>query len=123
MREAMRNHLESMFQSVLMVPNADSLIDVVAPLEPELAIVALSMSVNDRIALIREVKARAPRVKVIVVSLQDEAVIVRDVMGAGASAFVLKRTVGTDLIPAVRDVLRGGRFVSPDVDAGDSPTR
>ena len=123
MRRAIRTLLESMFESVLMVPNANSLIDVVCPLEPDLAIVDLPLSVNDKIDLIREVKARAPRVKVIVVSLHDEAVIVRDMMDAGASGFILKRSVATDLIPAVHDVLGGGRFISPDLGgaAGESP--
>jgi DNA-binding NarL/FixJ family response regulator len=36
-------------------------------------------------------------------------------MSSGASAYVLKRSAGRDLVKAVDEVLKGGTFVSPTI--------
>ena len=46
-----------------------------------------------------------------------------EVMAAGAQGFVLKRTAATDLIPAVRAVLRGRKYVSPQLKKEGKHTR
>jgi len=41
--------------------------------------------------------------------------VVDDVMASGVEGFVLKRRAVIDLIPAIREVLRGKKYISPDV--------
>jgi DNA-binding NarL/FixJ family response regulator len=36
-------------------------------------------------------------------------------MASGIEGFVLKRRAAIDLIPAIREVLRGHKYISPDV--------
>lgn len=43
----------------------------------------------------------------------EEPAVVSEVLDAGAMGFVLKRSAVSDRIPAVREVLRGGTYVSP----------
>ena len=121
MRQGIRTLLESMFETVAMVANAKSLIDVVSTLKPDLTIVDLMLPVNDEVDLICELNTREPDTKILVISLHGEPVVVADVMAKGALGFVLKRSVATDLIPAVRQVLQCRRYVSPTVETQSGP--
>ncbi len=56
--------------------------------------------------------------KVIILSVHDEKSVLDDVMAAGVEGFVLKRRAVIDLIPAIREVLQGHKYISPDVDKG-----
>ena len=49
--------------------------------------------------------------KIIVLSVHDEPTVVQAALEAGASGFVLKRAIATDLLNAVDAVLAGGRYV------------
>ncbi len=54
-----------------------------------------------------DLRAGSPGLKVIVISVHDEAGVERAAMAAGADAFVLKRAIATDLLPAAEAVLTG----------------
>ncbi len=61
---------------------------------------------------------RHPGLRLIVLSVHDDPSVAHEIGNAGAAGFVLKRSAATDLIPAVREALRGGRYVSPGVGRG-----
>jgi DNA-binding NarL/FixJ family response regulator len=46
-------------------------------------------------------------------TVEEEPDFVRSALGAGASAYVLKFRLGTELLPATRAALVGKLFVSP----------
>jgi DNA-binding NarL/FixJ family response regulator len=60
-------------------------------------------------------KCHYPELRLVVLSVHDDPIVVAEARSAGAVGFVLKRTVGTDLLSAVREVLAGGMYVSPAV--------
>jgi hypothetical protein len=60
-----------------------------------------------------------PGAKIIVVTLNNDADIVREVLGDGASGYVLKLDANKELLRAVEVVLQGGQFVSAGVRRGD----
>ena len=45
----------------------------------------------------------------------DEKAVMDDVMAAGVEGFVLKHRAVVDLIPAIRGVLQGGKYISPHI--------
>ena len=59
----------------------------------------------------------APRVKVLVLSMQDDPRYVREAFAAGASGYVLKEAADVEVVGAVREVARGGRYVHPELGA------
>jgi DNA-binding NarL/FixJ family response regulator len=119
---SLRSLLASRFVVVVMVADAESLVDAVARLEPDLVIVDLSMPVAEGSNIVRQLKQRYPDLRVLVLSVHDEPTVVRLILDAGVSGFVLKRTVATDLLPAVEAALQGGSYVSPALSKG-APTR
>jgi DNA-binding NarL/FixJ family response regulator len=74
------------------------------------------MPVAGEFNVARRLKNHYPELKVIILSVHDEPTIVKAALAAGACGFVLKRSVATDLIPAVREVLQGRTYISPAVD-------
>ena len=64
-----------------------------------------------------EIKEAAPKAGLLVLSMQDDPSYVREAFAVGASGYVLKEAAGAELINAVREIARGGRYVHPELGA------
>jgi two-component system response regulator NreC len=54
---------------------------------------------------------------VLVLSMQDDPQYVRQAFAAGASGYVLKEAADVEVVAAIREVARGGRYVHPELGA------
>jgi two-component system secretion response regulator SsrB len=102
--EGIRGLLESAFGSVIMVADEASLIEGAARLQPDVAVVDLSLARGRSLDWLQTVRASCPGLKVVVLSVHDEESVRRAAMDAGADAYVLKRAIATDLLPAIEAV-------------------
>jgi two-component system secretion response regulator SsrB len=93
-----------------MVADEASLIDGADRIQPDVAVVDLSLAGGAGLGWLPALRQRCPELKVIVLSVHDEQSVRRAAMEAGADAFVLKRAIATDLLSAINAV-RGGRSV------------
>jgi DNA-binding NarL/FixJ family response regulator len=74
-----------------------------------LAVVDLSLTPGEQgLGLVRRLRARFPQLKLIVVGVHDDAHVRQSALDAGASGFVPRRAVASDLLPAVAAVLADG---------------
>ena len=105
--EGVRGLLETAFGTVVMVADEASLLEGAGRLQPDVAVVDLSLAQDSGLGWLRALRQRCPDLKVIVLSVHDEQSVRRAAMEAGADAFVLKRAIATDLLPAVDAVRRG----------------
>jgi DNA-binding NarL/FixJ family response regulator len=110
-----RRLLEAEVETVLMVADETSLRHALEHFNPDLVVADLSLPVSTKTNIARELKKSFPQVKVIILSIHDESSVADDVMASGIEGFVLKRRAVIDLIPAIRQVLRGGTYISPDL--------
>lgn len=115
MLEGIRSLLDTLFETVVMVADERSLFEAAERLQADLAVVDLSLPVFGEANVARGLKKRCPDLKFIITSVHDDLTVVNEALAAGALGFVLKRSVGTDLIPAVQVVLRGRTYVSPAI--------
>ena len=99
--EGVRGLLESAFGTVMMVADEASLLEGAKRLQPDMAVVDLSLARHGDLDWLRAVRERSPEIKVIVLSVHDEDSVRQAAIGAGADAFVVKRNIATDLLPAV----------------------
>jgi DNA-binding NarL/FixJ family response regulator len=106
--EGVRGLLETTFGTVVMVADEASMLESAGRLQPDVAIVDLSLAQGSGVGWLSAIRQRCPRLKVIVLSVHDEQAVRQAALEAGADAFVLKRAIATDLLPAVEH-LRGGR--------------
>ena len=78
-------------------------------------VLLLSMSVGDLsgIEIGRQLRRSGYDPRIVIMTVDEEPDFVKSALGAGASAYVLKFRLGTDLLPATRAALVGKLFVSP----------
>ena len=113
--EGIRGLLETTFDKVFMVADQGSLMEGAERLRPQVIVVDLSLAQGDSLSLLRKLHERAPTAKLLLLSVHDEPAITSSVLAAGADGVVLKRSIATDLLPAVDAIVAGKRFVSPAV--------
>ncbi len=81
-------------------------------LNPEIAVIDLSLGGKSGLELIKQVQALTPRPYVLVLSMHDEAYYAERALRAGALGYVMKREITGKIIEAVRQVLQGKVYVS-----------
>ena len=109
-----RRLLEAEVETVLMVADETSLKHALEHFNPDLVVADLSLPVSTNTNIARELKKNFPQIKVIILSIHDESSVIEDVMASGIEGFVLKRRAVIDLIPAIRQVRRGLKYISPN---------
>jgi DNA-binding NarL/FixJ family response regulator len=114
--EGVRGLLATAFGSVVMVADEASLIEGAARLQPDVAIVDLSLAPDSHLNWLQTIRRSCPALKVIVLSVHDERSVREAAMRAGADAFVLKRAIATDLLSTVDAVRRGAGMAAPPED-------
>lgn len=82
---------------------------------PDIAIIDLSLDGEDGIELIDYIKSRWPSIKVLVYSSHDEDTYAGRVLRAGAMGFISKREPLPKIVAAVRQVLGGEVYLSPQM--------
>jgi DNA-binding NarL/FixJ family response regulator len=79
---------------------------------PDLAILDVAMPRLTGLQATREIKARAPGVDVLILSMHDDERYLFEALKAGASGYVLKQKADRELLDAVRAVGRGEPFLT-----------
>jgi len=83
-----------------------------AQLKPDILILDLSMPHMDGIECLIELKLREPAAKVIVLTMHEDETYLKEVMKAGAVAYVNKSAVDTELFKAIQTVRKGEIYLS-----------
>lgn len=83
--------------------------------KPDLVLVDLSLKGGSGLELIKDIKKLYPKMLIIVVSLHDENVYAERVMRAGAKGYIMKSEATESILTAIRQVLKGGIYLSPDM--------
>ena len=90
-------------------------VELVATRSPDLVLMDLKMPGMNGVEATRQISARYPQVKVLVLTTYDDDEWVFDAIRAGASGYLLKDTPREDLIKAVRGTMAGKSYVDPAV--------
>ncbi len=88
--------------------------DLALELRPDLAILDVKMPGLTGLQATREIRAEAPEVAVLILSMHDEERYLFEALKAGASGYVLKRAADRELVDAIRAVERGEPFLTPE---------
>ena len=80
---------------------------------PDLVLIDISLKRGHGLELVRQIKARAPEVKMLIVSMHDEPYFAERALGAGAHGYITKLEATDKMVEAIRSVLGGKVFLSP----------
>ena len=90
-------------------------VELFRKLNPDLVLMDLRMPVKDGIAATREIKSSHPNARVLMLTTYDGDTDIHRAMQAGAQGYVLKNSTGDKLIPALRAVASGEKWIPKEV--------
>jgi two-component system response regulator NreC len=85
--------------------------------KPDVVLMDVVLGGKSGIEVTPELLHEEPEARILVLSMQDDPRYVREAFAAGAHGYVLKEAADTELVTAVREVARGGRYVHPTLGA------
>ncbi|HEX4772384.1 MAG TPA: response regulator transcription factor [Bryobacteraceae bacterium] len=92
--------------------NGQEAIDAVLRLHPDVLVIDLSMPVLDGFEAAARIRDAGCQTKVIILTVHEGADFVSAAFSSGASGYVTKSRLATDLAPAIEGALLGRSFVS-----------
>jgi DNA-binding NarL/FixJ family response regulator len=104
--------LETEFDVVGIVSNGHTLVQAAAELKPNVILVDIAMPVLNGLDAGQQVKEMLPAVKLLYVTMNPDAEVAAEAFRRGASGYLLKTCASSEMVFAVRDVLRGGTYMS-----------
>lgn len=84
---------------------------------PDVAVIDISMPLMDGIEAARQIRTQCRHTRVMMLSIFDHKEYVQRALDVGAVGYVLKETIGHDLLAAIRALYRGGRYFSHKIAA------
>jgi two-component system response regulator NreC len=91
--------------------NGDEALEKVRLKRPAVLILDISMPGSNGIEVIHDILKISPQTRVLILTMHAEAAYLDAVLTAGATGFVLKRSLDSDLLNAIRAVRRGDNFI------------
>src|SRR5215475_6361028 len=90
-------------------------VELFRKLNPDLVLMDLRMPVKDGIAATREIKTIHPDARILMLTTYDGDTDIHRAMQAGAQGYVLKNSTGDKLIPALRAVAAGEKWIPKEI--------
>ena len=109
---AVADLLRGTFEVVHMVSDGRAALEAVLMLEPDLAVLDISMPGMSGLDVAKDLKNRATNTKIVFLTVQEDSQIIAACLSAGAMGYVVKELMDSDLIPALNEALAGRVFVS-----------
>ncbi len=117
--ETLRVYLERSYFVVAVVSDGRALVRETIKFAPDVIVVDIGMPLLNGLDAARRIKALAPRVKFIFLTMQDDPNLAAAALELGPVGFVLKHSSGPELLKAIEQVLNGRPYVTPKLRAED----
>jgi DNA-binding NarL/FixJ family response regulator len=95
--------------------DAEGAVEAVEEFSPDVAIVDVMLKGTSGIELIKELKAIDQDLRILVISMHDEAFYAERALRAGAHGYIMKQEAVNEVLTALRKVLAGDVYVSQDM--------
>ena len=111
----LRVQLGTLFEIVGAVGDGERAVDTTLRLDPDVLVLDLAMPVLNGFQAASRLRDSKSRTRIVILTTFEDAEYVEAAFSSGASAFVTKQHLETDLVTAIRQVLQGNTFVSPSL--------
>lgn len=104
--------LRGTFEVVGTVSDGRAALEAVLALDPDLAVLDISMPCMSGIDVARELLRRGSKSRIVFLTVHEDTDILETCLSAGGLGYVVKVYMDTDLIPAMKEALAGHVFIS-----------
>ncbi|MEW6502293.1 MAG: response regulator [Thermodesulfobacteriota bacterium] len=84
-----------------------------AALQPDVVLLDISLHGASGLALLPDLASRAPKARVVMLTMHEDQQYLREALDKGARGFLLKKGLDVDLLSAIRAVMRGEKYIHP----------
>ncbi|HET7218864.1 MAG TPA: response regulator transcription factor [Vicinamibacterales bacterium] len=95
------------------VSDGRAVVTAAETLRPDVIVLDISMPILNGLEAGRQIKQKSPGVKLVFLTMNEDADLAAEAFRAGASAYLLKRSAVSELATAIREVLQGRSYVTP----------
>jgi two-component system response regulator NreC len=115
LRAGLRALLSAEFEMEVVGEAADGneVLDSVGKLCPDVVVLDINMPGPDGIEITRRLRESFPDARILILTVHEDESLLRAAIREGASGYIVKRAVGTELIDAIYAIWRGELYVHP----------
>jgi len=118
MRDRVVSLLQEEFEVVGAVADGRALMEAESSMHPDVCVVDISMPGICGLDAATQLRARGSKAKIVVLTVYDDSDFLEAALTSGASAYVVKSRLTSDLCLAIHQALAGHLFVSPSPNLG-----
>jgi len=111
--DALKNLLEPEFEVVGKFSDGHTLVEEAEKLNPNVVVLDIGMPTMNGLNAGQRLKKLMPTVKLIYLTMNQDPDMAAEAFRLGASGFVVKSSAASELLQALREVVRGGAYVTP----------
>jgi DNA-binding NarL/FixJ family response regulator len=100
------------------VSDGRALVDAAQKLKPDLIVLDISMPLLNGLEAARQIKQQMRSIKLVFVTMNEDADLAAEALRSGASAYLLKRSAASELATAIREVMQGRSYITPLITEG-----
>lgn len=97
------------------MPDANTAVEVVAALEPDVILMDIGMPGTSGIEATRLIKSKFPSVQIIIQTVFDDQERIFEAIKAGASGYLLKSSPAPKIVEAIFEAHSGGAPITPTI--------
>ncbi len=105
--------LASEYEVVGQVSDGRALVAAADALKPDVIVLDIAMPLLNGLEAGRQIKQAWPGVKLVYLTMNEDADLAAEAFRSGASAYLLKRSTASELLTALREVTHGRSYVTP----------
>ena len=113
MLEALKNMLEPEFEVVGIFADGLALVEGAAALCPDVIVLDVGMPNMNGLLAGQRLRQLMPRVKLVYLTMSHDPDVAGEAFRLGAAGFLVKNSAASELVRAIREVMRGGSYVTP----------
>ena len=111
--DALKNLIEPEFEVVGTFGDGHALVEGAPDLKPQVIVLDVGMPTMNGISAGQRLKQLMPNIKLIYLTMNQDPDLAAEAFRLGAKGYLLKSSAGSELVDALRAVVRGGSYVTP----------
>jgi DNA-binding NarL/FixJ family response regulator len=106
---------EPLFEVIAEAESGEKGYQLFGALEPDVMVIDLSMPGMGGLEAIRRIMMRHEKAKILVLSMHEDLSFANQALKLGAKGYLIKNTLGDDLVKAIENISRGEVFLSDEI--------